>query len=61
MIIVRIETDIAPPCAPRRPLSYKAAGIFVLEENLYFYRKILKSGAESALLGISIRRCLQCS
>lgn len=49
------------PMRARQLLSYKAAGIFVLEENLYFYRKILKSGAESALLGISIRRCLQCS
>lgn len=28
MIIVRIETDIAPLCAPRQLLSYKAAGIF---------------------------------
>lgn len=27
MIIVRIETDIAPLCAPRQLLSYKAAGI----------------------------------
>lgn len=28
MIIVRIETEIAPLCEPRQLLSYKAAGIF---------------------------------
>lgn len=28
MIIVRIETDIAPPCAPQQLLLYKATGIF---------------------------------
>ena len=34
MIIVRIETDIAPPCAPRQLLSYKAAGIFLHKRPL---------------------------
>lgn len=47
MIIVRIETDIAPLCAPRQLLSYKAAGIFVLRFLENMHKKVIPNWQSS--------------